>query len=316
MNKVSLFVSALFYCGLLLLAPAMIYAQQTSGEKKIINRERTIAADSAVTVTIDAKQDDIKVYGWEFNEVKAVTALRTILELRRTDKTETNVPAKNLQVIADRREGTVTLYVPRGATVKIELGQGNVSVEDVAAAHIVTRLGNIDLRRISKSVNAATPTLGDISIKESSGMINLRAQSGTIRLSDVRPDDKDDSVILNATSGNFEFERISHTRIEATTTSGNISWIGATTKGASCNFKTVTGNLTLRLPSDASFQVVITVGEHGRVFTEFPPEALKKVIYPGSKRFTGKYDGGESVFYLASFNGQVRLWVKTENKKL
>jgi hypothetical protein len=127
---------------------------------------------------------------------------------------------------------------------------------------------------------------------------------------------KDDSVKLNATSGNFELVRVSHTALKRRRPSGNISWIGPTTKGTNCNFKTVTGNVTLRLPKDASFQVVITVGEHGRVFTEFPPEALKKVIYPGSKRFTGKYGEGESVFYLASFNGQVRLWVKTENKKL
>jgi hypothetical protein len=316
MNKVSLFVSALFYCGLLLSSPAMIYAQQTGGEKKILSGKQTVAADSSVSVTIDAERDDIKVYGWEFNEVHAFTALRTVLELRRTDKTEANEPAKALQVIADRREGAVTLYVPRGATVKIKLGWGNVSAEDVADAQIVTKFGNINLRRISKSVNAATPTLGDISIKDATGMINLRTQSGTIKLSDVRPDNKDDSVILNATSGNFELERVSHTRIEAETTSGNITWIGPAPKGTNCNLKTVTGNLTLRLPKDASFQVVITVGEHGRVFTEFPPEALKKVIYPGSKRFTGKYGEGESVFYLASFNGQVRLWVKTENKKL
>jgi hypothetical protein len=314
MNKVSLFVSALFYCGLLLLAPAMIYAQQTGSEKKIINRERTVATDPAVTVTIDAQQDDIKVYGWEFNEVKAVTALRTILELRRPDKTEANVPATGLQVLADRLEGAVSVYVPRGATVKIQLGRGNVSVENVANVHIVAKFGNIFLRRISKSVNAATPTLGDISIKDATGMINLRTQSGTIKLSDVRPDNKDDSVILNATSGNFELERVSHTRIEAETTSGNITWIGPAPKGTNCNLKTVTGNLTLRLPKDASFQVVITVGEHGRVFTEFPPEALKKVIYPGSKRFTGKYGEGESVFYLASFNGQVRLGLKLKIK--
>lgn len=315
MNKVFPFVSALFYCGLLLLAPAMIYAQQISSEKKIINRGRTVAADSAVTVTIDAQQDDIKVYGWEFNEVQAVTALRTILDLRRADKTETNVPATNLQVIADRREGAVSVYVPRGATVKIQLGQGNVSVEDVADAHIVAKFGNINLQRISKSVNATTPTLGDIFLKDSTGMINLRVQSGTIRLSDVRPDNKDDSVKLNATSGHFELERVSHTRIEAETTSGNISLIGPTTKRANYNFKTVTGNVTLRLPKESSFRFIVTIGEHGRFSSEFPLDVRKEVIYPGSKRFTGKSGDGESTFLLASFNGQVRLSVKAEDKK-
>jgi hypothetical protein len=146
-------------------------------------------------------------------------------------------------------------------------------------------------------------------------MINLRVQSGTIRLSDVQPGNKDDSVKLNATSGNFELERVSHTRIEAETTSGNISWIGPMTKGTNCNFKTVTGNVLLGLPKDSSFQFIVTVGEQGRFFSQFPLDVRKEVIYPGSKRFTGKSGVGESTFYLASFNGQVRLWVKAEDKK-
>jgi hypothetical protein len=77
----------------------------------------------------------------------------------------------------------------------------------------------------------------------------------------------------------------------------------------------VTGNVTLRLSPDASFQVFIMVGEGGRVFTEFPTQALKKTVYPGSKRFTGKYGAGDSTFYLSSFNGRVHLWIKDEDKK-
>jgi hypothetical protein len=314
MNKVSQFVSALFYCGLLLLAPAMIYAQQTGSEKKILSRKQTITANPAVTVTIDAERHDIKVHGWELNEVHAITALPTILELRRTDKTDANAPAKGLQVIAEKREDEINLYVPHGATVKITLGWGNVSVKDISDAQIVAKFGNINLQRISKSVNAATPTLGDIFLKDSTGMINLRVQSGTIKLSDVRPGNKDDSVKLNATSGNFELERVSHTRIEAETTSGSISWNGPATKGTNCNFKTVTGNLTLRLPKDSSFQFVVTVGEHGRFFSQFPLE-VRKVIYPGSKRFTGNTGDGESIFHLAAFNGHVQLWAQAEDKK-
>ena len=127
MKKITSFAQALFYCGLLVAAPAMIHAQTSDGAKKVPNRQQTVAADSAVTVVIDAERDDIKVHGWERDEVRAITARPAQLELRRVDNSETasaNAPAKNLQVIADRREGEMNLYVPRGAIVKIKLGWG------------------------------------------------------------------------------------------------------------------------------------------------------------------------------------------------
>jgi hypothetical protein len=318
MKKITSFAQALFYCGLLLAAPAMICAQTSESAKKVLSRQQTVAADPAVIVVIDAERDDIKVHGWERNEVRAVTSRPAQLELRRVDNSEmapANALAKNLQVIADRREGEMNLYVPRGAKVKIRLGWGDVSVEDVAATEIVAKFGDINLRGISESVRAVTPTLGDITLKDSSGKINLRVQSGTIKLSNVRPAVQDDGIKLNATSGNFVLEGVAHTRIEAETVSGSILLNGPTAKGTNCSLKTVTGNVTLRLLPDASFQVFIMVGEGGRVFTEFPTEALKKTVYPGSKRFTGKYGEGDSTFYLSSFNGRVHLWIKDEDKK-
>jgi hypothetical protein len=136
----------------------MIHAQTSEGAKKVLSRQQTVAADPAVTVVIDAERDDIKVRGWERDEVQAVTARPAQLELRRVDNSETapaNAPAKNLQVIADRREGEMNLYVPRGANVKIRLGWGNVSVEDVAAAEITAKFGTSMLRGISESVRAS-----------------------------------------------------------------------------------------------------------------------------------------------------------------
>ena len=87
------------------------------------------------------------------------------------------------------------------------------------------------------------------------------------------------------------------------------------TKGTNCSFKTVIGNITLGLPKDTSFQFIVTVGEHGRFYSQFPLDVRKEVIYQGSKRFTGKSGDGGSTFFLASFNGQVRLWVNAGDKK-
>jgi hypothetical protein len=52
-----------------------------------------------------------------------------------------------------------------------------VHAEDVAAAQIVAKSGNIFLQRISRAVDAMTPTSGNIFLKDSSGMIGLELRA-------------------------------------------------------------------------------------------------------------------------------------------
>ncbi len=283
----------------------MIYAQQADSQSKVRGTEKTIAANPNVTLSIIAKGGGIKVRGWERDEVRVSSTTERQIEFQRTDETNVKNSAMLIQVMVSRFEGDINLDVPRKATVKIILTLGSVSVEDVAAAQVEARTGGITLRRISRLVEATS--VGNILLKDSSGAIRLTSVSGTIEVSNVRAIAKSDGLHINSVSGDVLLERADYTRIEAETVSGNILLLSPWAKETICNFNTTTGDITLNLASDTSFQVSVTVGEKGKIINEFPLKSTGSNSSNGSRRLTGSYGTGGSIFNLASFSGQIHL---------
>ncbi len=295
----------LFYLWLLAVAPSVIYAQQEDSKNKARGTEKTIAAKSNVTLSVIAEGGGIRLRGWERDEVRVSSATERQIEFQQTDEPNTNNSATLMQVMVSGSEGEINLDVPRGATVKISLSLGNVNVEDVAAAHIAAQTGGITLRRVSRLVEATS--VGNILLKDSSGTIRLSSISGTIEVSNVRAIAKIDDIQINSVSGDVLLERVDYSRIEAATVSGNILLLSLPAKETVCNFNTTTGDLTLNLSSDASFQVSVTVGEKGKIINEFPLKLSDNSNSKGSRGLNGRYGTGGSTFNLASFSGQVHL---------
>ena len=295
----------LFQFWLLAITPAMIYAQQADSQSKVRGTEKTIAANPNVTLSIIAKGGGIKVRGWERDEVRVSSTTERQIEFQRTDETNVKNSAMLIQVTVSGFEGDINLDVPRKATVKIILTLGSVSVEDVAAAQVEARTGGITLRRISRLVEATS--VGNILLKDSSGTIRLSSISGIIEVSNVRAVAKTDGVQINSVSGDVLLERADYARIEVATVSGNILLLSLPAKETVCNFNTTTGDLTLNLIADASFQVSVIVGEKGKIINEFPLKPSDNSNSNGSRRLNGRYGTGGSTFNLASFSGQVHL---------
>lgn len=305
MNKISTHFLMLFQLWLLAIMPAMIYAQQADSKSKVRGTEKTIAATPNVTLSIISKGGGIKVRGWERDEVRVSSATERQIEFQRTDETNAKNSATLIQVTVSGFEGDINVDVPRGATVKIILTLGSVSVEDVASAYIEAQTGGITLRRISRLVEATS--VGSILLKDSSGMIRLKSVGGTIEVSNVRSIDKSDRVQISSVSGDVLLERADYARIETETVSGNILLLSSPAKETICNFNTTTGDLTLNLTSNTSFQVSVTVGENGKIINEFPLKLTGNNNSKGSRRLAGSYGTDGSTFNLASFSGQVHL---------
>jgi len=307
MKKISTHFLMLFQLSLLAMMPAMIYAQQADSKNKVQGTEKTIAVNPDVKLSITAKGGGIKLRGWERDEVRVSSATERRIEFQRTDETETNVKnsATLIQVMISGFEGEINLDVPRSATVIISLSLGNVNVEDVAAAQIAAQTGGITLRRVSRLVEATS--VGNILVKDSSGTIRLSSVSGTIEVSNVRAIAKTDGVQIYSVSGDVLLERADYARIEVATVSGNILLLRPPAKETIYNFNTTTGDLTLNLTADASFQVSVIVGEKGKIINEFPLKPSDNSNSNGSRRLNGRYGTGGSTFNLASFSGQVHL---------
>lgn len=307
MNQISTYFLMLFYFWLLAVTPSVIYAQQEDSKNKVRGTEKTIAAKSNVTLTIIAKGGGIRLRGWERDEVRVSSATERQVEFQQPDESKANDSPTLLQVMVSGFEGEINLDVPRGATVKISLSLGNVNVEDVAAAHIAAQTGGITLRHVSRLVEATS--VGNILLKDSSGTIRLSSVSGAIEVSNVRAIAKTDGVQIYSVSGDVLLERTDYSRIEAATVSGNILLLSLPAKETICNFNTTSGDLTLNLTSDASFQVSVIVGEKGKIINEFPLKLSSgnNNNSTGSRRLNGNYGTGGSTLNLASFSGQVHL---------
>ncbi len=305
MNKISTYFLMLFYFWLLAITPAETYAQQPDSKNKVQGTEKTIAANSNVTLTITAKGGGIRLRGWERDEVRVSSAAKRQIEFQRTDEPKANNSATGIIVMVSGFKGEINLDVPRSATVIISLSLGNVNVEDVAAAQIAAQTGGITLRRVSRLVEASS--VGNILVKDSSGTIRLSSVSGTIEVSNVRAIAKTDGVQIYSVSGDVLLERADYARIEVATVSGNILLLRPPAKETIYNFNTTTGDLTLNLTADASFQVSVIVGEKGKIINEFPLKPSDNSNSNGSRRLNGRYGTGGSTFNLASFSGQVHL---------
>src|SRR5260370_24249477 len=125
-------------------APAVDGKKDKKSGEKI---ERSVAADSKVTITLCVMSGQISVRGWDKEEVHASSADAEQIEFRRIDKTtDMSRPATRIDVmVLDKTDpaGTkgdcqalanVEMDVPLGATVQVQTRDGNISIGGLAAA--------------------------------------------------------------------------------------------------------------------------------------------------------------------------------------
>jgi Putative adhesin len=276
-----------------------------------------------VNVTLTTGAGRISVRGWDRNEVHAQARKPgTKIDLRKTGGTDAAHPIGRIEIlVSDKSEddeaqcdtcntdSPVMLEVPRGATVYLKTQNGDVDVEDVAEVHIETADGRIEARRISKATEAVSVG-GNVALEDASGRARLSSISGVIEVRDMRPLDASDFLKIRTAGGDILLDRVGPAHIEATTISGELRMMGPLARGGVYVFTTTTGDVTLLLPADSSFNLTGKVSEGGEIITEFPlkyrgnasPLSLLK-----AGRLIGTHGTGDARIYLVSFSGTLRL---------
>ena len=284
--------------------------------------ERKVAAEPNVVVVLTLASGAVVVRGWDQREVRARSGNAVQLELQYTDAPNAPTkPVKRVEVLASDEEAedsepgegsgeaNIELDVPRGATVVLKVQSGDLDVSDVAEARIETQSGEVDVRRIAKALEV-TSLSGDIFLKDVSGRIRLRSISGRIEAVNARTVEDSDYFTANATSGSIRLDRIAHSRIEASTVSGDVDVTGTLARSGAYDFKTHSGDVTLELPADSSFKLSARVVSGGEIITEFPVKHAggpvpHKELSDG--RLTGSVGSGEAEVNLSSFSGTLYL---------
>ncbi|MDQ6652696.1 MAG: DUF4097 domain-containing protein [Acidobacteriota bacterium] len=267
----------------LVLLPAGLLAPADDHKGKVHTQrvERTVSADSSVTVSLCVKSGSITVRGWDKNQVLARSSDVSQIELKRADVPNQSGPATRLTVLMlDRAEGhretndcqafgDVELMVPKGASVHVQTGDGAIDISAVASVYAKSQTGDIEVNGASQSVEALSFS-SDVSVKNSSGRMSLRSVGGSVTARGLHPADSGDCFEASTISGEIELEGVSHSQISARTVNGEVHFTGPLAHGGHYTFNTTTGDVTLTLPSDASFRLNARVSQDAEITSDFP----------------------------------------------
>ncbi len=254
-----------------------------SGEKI----ERSIAVSPQLTVTLCVASGKLTVRGWDKNELRVRSTDAGQLELRRLDKTkDVSTPASRIDVMVldsvskiTAKAGKVVVVdcqavadvemdVPVEATVQVQTRDGDISITGVSGAYAGSQNGNIEIARATKVVEAGSIG-GSISLRDSSGRINLSSAGGVIEVANVKPSDNDDTFEVGTVSGDIQLQHVSNPKVMAKTVNGTVTMTGPLAHAGSYAFTNMTGDVILALPHDASFQLNAKVSEKRDIVSDF-----------------------------------------------
>ena len=254
--------------------------------------ERSLTVDPQATVTLCVASGTLKVRGWEKSEIRVRSIDAVQIDFRRIDRTkDTSKPATRVDVMVTekgpapnpRRDcqafADVEMELPSGAIVQVQTRDGDVMIAGVAAAYAGSQNGDIAIERVSKLVEAGSLG-GSISLRDSSGRINLNSAGGGVEAHNVRAATDEDTFEVATVRGDILLDRISIPKVNAKTVNGTMTMSGPLTKQGNYGFTSMTGDVVLAMPHDASFQLNARVSEKHAIVSDFPLKYINEPAPP------------------------------------
>jgi Toastrack DUF4097 len=254
--------------------------------------ERSLTVDPQVTVTLCVASGTLKVRGWEKNEIRVRSTDAVQIDFRRIDPTkDTSKPATRVDVMLmekgpapkPKRDcqafANVEMDVPSGATVQAQTRDGDIAISSVAGAYAGSQNGDIAIERVAKLVEAGSVG-GSISLRDSSGRVNLNSAGGGVEVFNVRAATDEDTFEVGTVSGDIQLDRISTPKVTAKTVSGTLIMSGPLAKQGNYGFTSMTGDMVLAMPHDASFQLNAKVSGKHVIVSDFPLKYINEPPAP------------------------------------
>lgn len=164
-----------------------------------------------------------------------------------------------------------------GNGVQAESGSGRIELRHIDGyAHARTGSGSVILENIRGDVRASTGS-GRILLEQISGRADVRTGSGNIRAAGIRQD------------------------FSAHTGSGSITLEGDPARGSFWEASTSSGDITVNVPSSASFRLVARA--RSRVDTDLPLD----IEYESRRELRGRLGGGDARIEVSSAAGRIRI---------
>ncbi|CAN5445878.1 hypothetical protein BH20ACI3_BH20ACI3_20990 [soil metagenome] len=273
---------AIQICLVLVVASSAVGAGTTSHGKDARSQkvERTISTDPSVTVSICVMAGRIRVHGWDKSEVLAQSSDAARIELRQKGVSQSGKAITVEVFVVDNSDqerinpncqasSDLDLFVPRASSVHVQTRDGEINIADIAVAVARTQNGDIRIERVSRAIEVGSVG-GSVSIRDSTGRASLTTIGGTIEGVNLRPSAAADWFEAVSVSGDLNLEGVSHSQFSARTVTGDVHLRGRLAVGGRYGFKTMSGDITLTLPGDSSFNLSAKVSKDEGIISDFP----------------------------------------------
>jgi len=259
--------------------------------------QKNIPVKGKADITVGTKSGDVKIIGWNKNEVK-VEADDDIGKSVMVDGDAIRIGADEDGKIVRHITADITVHLPAGSSLNAVTISGDLSVSDAS--------GRFKLKTVS----------GDVSVRACSGSLSLNSTSGDIKLSDLKDDlsfvgVSGDVVGSNikgkilegkTVSGSITLKNIDASQVRLKTVSGEVAISGKFAPDGSVKVKTLSGDIDLRMPTDAGFDVSAR-SRSGDVGTDFE----MKVQESGEHQLEARAGSGGTLIDVGSFSGEIRI---------
>ena len=198
-----------------------------------------------------------------------------------------------------RAAGAVRLRVPAWLPVQLRGGALSVTVDGLTAVVDLSSVeGDLALRNVSGDVFASSIE-GSVSVERASGRLRLRSVEEGVHASQIDAE----SVLIESTSGSVFLDGVSARTVDATTTDGDISFVGELRAGGAYRLSTHDGDIDVALP--AGVDATVTVSTFDGEFLPQMPITLDR--FRGGKEMTFTLGRGGARLTLNAFDGDIVL---------
>ena len=228
----------------------------------------TYGVGSAPALVIDSFSGSITVRAGEGDEIQ-VTAVKHAPRSGDLDRIEVDIRprAGGLTIVTRNPERVTNAWVkleviaPAGTSFDLHTGSGSMEVSGLqGGGKAETSSGRVTARDLSGTVALHTSS-GGMLVQTFDGDLNLHVSSGSIDVVEIRG-----TLDAHTSSGSIDV-RDAQGWVRLDTSSGSIDYNGA--PEGDCEFKTGSGSIDLRLPSDLDAWVGLHTGS-GTIRVDYP----------------------------------------------
>lgn len=279
--------------------------------------EKAILVDPKVNISLCIQGGNLKVNGWDRNEVRVFVnegspiGFKTLQKNRQTEKPVwimvvgsdgKNTTASSEECISAE---TIEIDAPRTAVLNVKSQESRMSVDSVGKATIKNVVGDIMLNNIPNGIDATTYE-GNVIVERSGGAINLQSVTGNISVSGVSPSEIGDIFKAKTNNGAVALQAIEHRQLEVNTNSGSIKYVGEIQSNGQYTFGTQNGSILLTVPTESSCKISATYG-YGSFNSEIPMQKIERNPATKTKSLTAMIGTGEAVLNFTTFNGSINI---------